>query len=94
MADERQCPDFFTEPENIASCFELENDDAPNAPQSGNHEISLGTSNKISFVLTYVFSDETAPHQSAGGFVVNDAPNAPQSGNYEISLDITKFPVC
>ena len=33
--DEEQCLDFFTEPENIASCFEQDNDDEINAPESG-----------------------------------------------------------
>jgi hypothetical protein len=31
-----QCLDFFTEPEKIVSCFEPENGDEINAPESGN----------------------------------------------------------
>jgi hypothetical protein len=37
MGDE-QCLDFFTEPENIMSCFEHDNGDEINAPESGNDD--------------------------------------------------------
>ena len=37
MGDE-QCLDFFTEPENIESCFEHDNGDEINAPESGNDD--------------------------------------------------------